>query len=96
MLPFQFDLSKEVVVRAATSTGVYCAAQFQPAGVVLKTFRIESQPKNGIVNVNEKDQRWYYRAKKGFKGVDRFVVMVEGYDRVKWGQTRMFVDIDVQ
>lgn len=96
MLPFQFDLSKPAIVKVATSTGIYCASRFTPKDIVLKKFRVEKQPKNGVLNVNEKDQRWYYRARKGYKGQDFFVLSLEGYDRIKWGSTKMIVYVDVK
>jgi hypothetical protein len=93
--PFQFDLSKRAIVKVQAAAGNYCANQFKPQGIVLQKFRIDKQPKNGIVNLNAKDQRWYYRAKPGFKGDDMFILDLAGYDRVKWGETKMLVYVKV-
>lgn len=94
-LPFEFDLARKPVIKVQAPKGKICADQFKPQGIVLQKFEVAKQPKNGTVNLNQTEQRWYYRSRGQFKGKDFFTLRLEGYDSRKWGATIMTVEIQV-
>ena len=91
-----FDLNQVTTVELQATSGEYCASQFRIPRLVITRAAVLEQPKNGLVNFDQKTFEWKYRPFPRFKGEDTFVLRIHGYNDRRNGDGTVVFKVRVQ
>lgn len=75
-----FNFGETTIQHLYVSQGEYCAGDLVIPGVTWFRIEVSEQPKNGLVRVDQKTFVWKFRPFKNFKGEDKMVFRLYGYN----------------
>lgn len=91
-----FDLNQVTTVEMQATSGEYCASQFRIPKLVITQAVVLEQPKNGLVNFDQKTFEWKYRPFPKFKGDDTFVLRIHGHNDRRNGDGTVVFKVKVK
>jgi|APTNR8051073442_1049403.scaffolds.fasta_scaffold01991_2 hypothetical protein len=75
-----FNFKERTIQHLDVRQGEYCSGALVMPGITWFRIEVAEQPKNGLVSVNQKTFVWKYRPFKNFKGEDKMVFRLYGYN----------------